>query len=223
MSARLYTQFNYSLHKRPIEIDCQFVVARADSAGNGLTGLIGPGIKAVYMHTSATPSAGNPNPADGSIVVQFQDTYKVLFVADQALASPNSGTGIVITSAGAHIVAGTPYVITVVGTSTLADWQAIGLPQGQTPAIGMAFIGSSTTGSGSGSGQVQIAKSTGTGITNIEQVGLPSSSLSSTVYSSAPYAVFQCMKNSAKTQPADGTVISMRFLLTDSSILNQGG
>jgi hypothetical protein len=220
MANRLFTQFQYSLHKAPVALDCSFTVASTDSAGLGITGLTGAGIKAVYMHTSATPAAGNPNPDAGTIIIQFQDTYFKFFGMDSDLRSPSSGTPLAITAAGANIVAGTPYIISAVGTSTLADFRAIGLPIGITPAIGVAFIGSSTTGSGTGTGFVQVARSAGAGIDHLEIVGNPSLTIGAG--SSAPFMILNCNLSLVKTQPADGTVIDLHFLLSNSSILVSG-
>lgn len=220
MSNRLYTQFNYSLHKAPVVLDLRFQVAAADTGGKGIINLAGAGIQAVYMHTSATPSAGNPNPAAGTIIVQLQDSYFRFLGFEASMRSPLSGTGIVITAAGAHIVAGTPYVITVVGTSTLADWQAIGLPVGITPAVGVPFIGSSTTGSGTGSGQVQVIKSTGSGIDHVELAGDPQLTLNPSGFLAAkPYLIFNCDLSLVKTQPTDDSWIFMKLLLSNSNIM----
>lgn len=221
MANRLFTQFQYSLHKAPVLLDCNFIVDVANGNGLGIRSLKGPGIKAVYMHTSAPlMGSGNPNPAAGTILVQFQDTYFRSLSGGSAIIAPVSGTPIVITAAGAHIVAGTPYVITQVGTSTLADWQAIGLPIGTIPAVGVAFIGSSTTGSGVGTGQVMVVKATGAGIDHFETIGNPNLTIGNSTQ--FPYMLINCMLNTTKTQPSDETVISLQFLLSNSSIIVQG-
>jgi hypothetical protein len=53
-----------------------------------------------------------------------------------------------------NLVIGNRYTITNVGTSTLADWQAIGVPSSITPNYGVSFV-ATATGSGSGNGTVQ--------------------------------------------------------------------
>ncbi len=221
MANRLFTQFNYSLHKMPVSLDCNFVVDQANGNGLGLRSLKGPGILKAYMHTSAPlAGSGNPNPAAGTIIVYFQDTYFRSLSGCSSIVAPVSGTPIVITAAGAHIVNGTPYVITQVGTSTTADWQAIGLPVGIIPAVGVAFIGSATTGAGTGSGQVMVVKATASGIDHFETVGDPNLTIGNG--SSTPYIIIDCFLGTTKTQPADGTVISLQFLLSNSSIIVQG-
>ncbi len=221
MANRNFTQRLYTLHNAPVLLDCNFIVDSTNGNGLGIRSLKGPGIAAVYMHTSATPAAGNPNPAAGTILVQFQDNYNRSFSGGSAIVAPVSGTPIVITAAGAHIVAGTPYVIVVTGTSTLADWQAIGLPVGIVPAVGVAFIGSSTTGSGTGTGAVEVVAATGSGIDHFETIGNPNLTLASAAVQGS-YILLNCMLSTTKTQPADGTVISLQFYLSNSSIMVSG-
>lgn len=233
MSARDYTKVFYTLHNYPVLLDCNFIVDSANGNGLGIRSLKGPGIKAVFMHTSTTPLAGNPNPAAGTIIVQFQDAYFRSFSGGSAIVSPLSGTPIVVTAAGAHIVAGTPYVIVQVGTTTTAEWQSIGVPIGVTPAVGVAFIGSATTGAGVGTGLVEVVSATGSGIDHFETVGDPNTTIGSgTIATNAygyggqgaaiPYIIINCMLDTVKTQPADGTVISLQFLMSNSSLIRSG-
>ena len=51
-------------------------------------------VKNVYMHTSATPATGNPNPASGLILVKLTDNYNRLLFSNIGDASPVSGTPI---------------------------------------------------------------------------------------------------------------------------------
>src|SRR5580698_1169620 len=51
------------------QIDCNFIVDSSNGNGLGIRSLKGSGCASVYMHTSATPAAGNPNPASGYILV----------------------------------------------------------------------------------------------------------------------------------------------------------
>ena len=66
--------YNYSI--RPVKIDCNFVVDSADTGGLGIRLLKGSGVRNVYMHTSATAAAGNPNPAAGYALIQLQNLVK---------------------------------------------------------------------------------------------------------------------------------------------------
>lgn len=205
----------YSMHTMPVLIDCNFIVDSTNGNGLGIRSLKGPTVAAVYMSTSATPAAGNPNPAAGVIVVQLMDNYNRSLSGFSSIVSPLSGTPLTAT------VAGTAYVIVSLGTATLAQWQAAGLPSGFTPAVGTAFIATATATIG-GSAAVEITAATGSNITDIETVGDPNSTISSSNPVSGAQIILQCFKNGAKAAPVDGTVISLGMYLSNSSVLVQG-
>src|ERR1017187_394412 len=53
-------------HNEATILDCNFVVDSANGNGLGIRNLKGSGrVAQVFMHTSATPAAGNPNPVAG--------------------------------------------------------------------------------------------------------------------------------------------------------------
>lgn len=229
MNRRL-TQFYYTLHTYPVQIDCNFTTSH--SAASGITGLVGAGISAVYTSTSGS-SPITPAMADGDFLVQFQDCYNGLYAFDYSLQSSLSGTPIVVTAAGAHLVAGTVYVITVLGTTTAANWVTIGVPIGITPAVGVSFV-AAATGAGTGSGQVQIPAAAGTGITNIDILGNPNLTLQSSAAKiggggSGAYMLLRTLGPTAAgntapvaTIPNNGTKIFLKFLLSNSRITNGG-
>jgi len=169
------------------------------------------------MHTSATPASGSPNPEAGIILVQLDDNYNTYLGGFSGFSNPLSGTSISISTASSLTV-GAPYVITSLGTTTTAQWVAIGVPITITPAVGVSFIASAT--SGSGTGTVQAPLSTGSGIDHMELIGDPS-----TMNSNNPQAgsgltlMFACYKNGVLTAPANGTVIGMSFYMNDSSVV----
>jgi len=190
MANRRYNQFFNTLHKMPVLLDCQFTVDATD--GNGVTGLVGPGIQNVWMHTSTTPSAGNPNPASGYAVVQLQDNYNKLFGFESAIKSPLSGSSLLVASAGLTI--GQPYVITILGTTSLAQWIALGVPAGIAPAVGVVFVAAAT--SATGTGAVQVPKVGSSGIVGVDLFGNPDLSIQSTAgnnmgVSSGSYLIFR--------------------------------
>jgi len=90
----------YTGHVMPVLLDCNFVVDSTNGNGLGIRSLKGPYIQNVFMHTSATPGLGNsnpstpgisvtnPNPASGTIVIQFQDNYSRLYTGGNAIVSP---------------------------------------------------------------------------------------------------------------------------------------
>ena len=207
----------YSMHTMPTLIDCNFIVDVANGNGLGIRSLKGPAVKAVYMHTSAPlVGSGNPNPEAGTIVVILADNYNRSLSGFDSKVSPVSGTPLTATTAGV------PSVIVSLGTATLAQWQAVGLPLGFTPAIGTAFIPTASATIG-GSAAVEAAATAGTNITNIETVGNPNETIApSGTPGSGAMIILQCMKNAAKTQPADGSVISLAMYLSNSSVMVQG-
>lgn len=210
----------------PVTLTASFTVAHTDAAGYGVTNVDGPGIAAVYMHTTQTPAAGSPNPAAGFIMVKLQDNYNSIVNSIWSLTSPNSGTNVGIGASA--LTVGELYVITVVGTSTLADWQAVGLPKGLTPTVGQAFI-AIATGAGSGTGEVQTAATAGSGLNHIETVGLVNTENAPWANPQGPlvpgaYIFGQCLAptNSTTTTlvptaPADGTIIQLKLFLENSS------
>ena len=130
-------------------------------------------------HASETityQAAGNPNPAAGHIIVQFDDCFNRYFGGFSGFVAPVEGTAI---SSGLTLNA--IYVIVLVGTTTLAQWQTAGLPIGITPAVGVAFVAAATSFSGTG----KVEASLNSHIGSIELIGDPNQ----TIISSANAAI----------------------------------
>jgi hypothetical protein len=206
------------MHVSPVLLDCNFVVDSTNGNGLGIRSLKGPAVQAVYMNTSATPSANNPNPAAGTIVVQLQDNYNRSLSGFNAIVSPVSGSPLLVASAG--LTVGIAYIIVLLGTTTTAAWHALGVPAGVTPAVGVSFIAAAT--SALGTGAVEITAAAGSGICSIETVGDPNLSLSPDPKANQGFGaqiILQCRDYAgAIAAPADGTVISLDFYLNNSSI-----
>ncbi len=237
MANRNYpSKFLYSGHVMPVEIDCQFTVAAADAGGLGQTGLTGAYVQNVFMHTSQTPGAGNknpstpntaitnPNPAAGTIIVQLTDQFKSLYAVDFGLFSPN-GTPAAITAASTNQTVGVAYTITTLGDATLANWRTLGVPKGITPAVGVSFV-ALATGAGTGTtARVAPTAAAGSNIFSIEVVGNPNLSLAPNIQAQGfgGQIILQCRNDSsadapAIATPADGTVIGLKFILSNSSV-----
>jgi hypothetical protein len=203
----------------PVLIDCNFIVDSTNGNGFGVRSLKGPYVKRVYMHTTATPAPGSPNPAPGTIVVQMSDNFSRSYSGFNANVSPVSGTPINL--AGSSLTAGNAYIITSLGTSTVADWHAAGVPAGVAPAVGVSFI-ASATGAGSGSGQVMTTAGAGSGIMSIETVGDPNQSIAPNPAPAQGFGaqfILQCRNNmSAIAAPANGSTISLAFYISNSSV-----
>ncbi len=209
----------------PVLIDCNFIVDATNGNGLGIRSLKGPYVQAVYMHTSATPAATNPNPASGTIVVQMQDNFNRSYSGFNAFVSPVSGTPVAILASGAALTPGVAYIITSLGTSTAADWHAVGLSAGITPAVGASFI-AKATGAGTGNGSVMTTAAAGSGVASIETVGDPNASIAPNPGAAQGFGaqfILQCRDYAgAIVAPAAGTVISLSFYLSNSSVTIAG-
>jgi hypothetical protein len=225
----------YAMHVKPVMIDCNFIVDSTNGNGLGIRSLKGPCVQNVFMHTTATPGAGNsnpatpnvvvtnPNPASGIIVVQMQDNYNRSFNGYNALVSPLSGTNVAVAST--TLTAGAAYTITSVGTTPASEWAALGLPIGVTPNPGASFIATGAAHSSDGTtGQVQTASTTG--IFQFETIGDPNQSIAPNPTANQGFGaqfIIQCLNASGTpTAPANGSVISLQFYLSDSSIQISG-
>ena len=207
----------YSMHVRPVLLDCNFVVDRTNGNGLGIRSLKGPCISAVYMNTSATPASGNPNPPAGYIYVKLADNYNRYLGGFSGAVSPVSGTPLT------SVVANSVYIITSLGTATTAQWVAKGLPVGVTPAVGVSFV-ASASGTIGGSAAVMAPLSTGSGIDHIEVIGNPNLMLANSAQPSngGGYLILACFLSNTLTQPANGSTIGLSFYFNDSSVLIQG-
>jgi hypothetical protein len=208
----------YSMHTMPVLIDCNFVVD--DSNAIGITSLKGPTVAVVNMHSvAATPSGLNP--AAGTIIVQLQDNYNLLYSMQSSIHSPLSGSSLLVASAG--LTVGVAYAITILGTTSVAQWHALGVPAGVTPAVGVSFIALAT--SATGTGAVQTSATAGSGVATIELLK-PSLTLApNRLLQPATGAQFilQCRDYAgAIVAPAAGSKISVQFYLSNSSVIVQG-
>lgn len=210
----------YSMHTMPVLIDCNFVVDSTNGNGLGIRSLKGPLVQNVFMHTTAPLSgSGNPNPASGTIVIQLQDNYNRSFSGFNAIVSPVSGTPLTATTSG------TAVIIVSLGTATLAQWRAVGLPLGITPAVGVAFVPTASATIG-GSAAVEIAAATGSGVATIETLGDPNTTIAPDPTQNQGFGaqlILQCRDYAgAIVAPADGSVISIAMYLSNSSVTVQG-
>lgn len=225
MANTRFTQFFYTKHAMPVLIDCNFVVDVANGNGLGIRSLKGSGVNNVYMHTSATPATGNPNPASGTIVVQLTDNYFRSFGGFNAIVSPVSGSALKIDNSA--LTAGVAYIISTLGDATAAAWHLLGVPAGVTPAVGVAFIAASVgAGGNTSSSRVMAAAATGSGVAMIETVGDPNTTLSPVPSANQGYGgqiILQCHDYAgAIVAPADNSVIALALYLSNSSVVVAG-
>jgi hypothetical protein len=159
------------------KIDINFIVDQAN--GNGLgTRTLKQGannyISNVFMHTSATPATGNPNPAVGFAIIKFSEAFQGYVTGFDGAVSQLSGSNVNISSG---LTQYQPYVVVSVGTSTLANWTAVGWTGPSLPTVGASFV-ASTASAGTGTGVVQTASVSG--ITTVEVVGDPNQTINPT-------------------------------------------
>jgi hypothetical protein len=114
----------------------------------------------------------------------------------------------------------------VLGTTTAADWTALGVPAGVSPAVGVTFI-AKATGAGTGSGQVQTM--TLSGVQDIELLPGFQLALTSSNQNGGGILIFKLTgaTNSSTTTliptaPADGSIIRIVLGLSGSSVKIQG-
>jgi hypothetical protein len=206
----------YSGTVLPVLINCNFVVDPANGNGLGIRNLKGAYINNVFMHTtSPLAGTGNPNPAPGLIVVQMTDNFSRYIGGFSGQVTALSGTNT------STLTIGNAYVITSVGASTLAQWQTAGLPVGLTPTVGQSFIALTTSIAGGGLVQAPVAS----GIDHIETIGDPNQSISPNPTLNQGYGAsftLECLASQVITAPTTGSIISLSFLMNNSSVLIGG-
>lgn len=209
-NSRLY-QFMYTKHGKPVIIDCDIPIGATGAVGT----VTGTGISSVARN------------AAGVYQINFVDHYNKFLGLNANLWSPNSGSSILVASAG--VTSGTSYIITILGTTTTAGWVTLGLPVGVTPAVGVAFKATATT-TASGTGAVQVQSVSG--IANVEVLGNPSLTINPSGYGAANgYVIIQTLAATSSsvttmiaTDPANGSNLSLEFYFSDSANnLNAGG
>lgn len=164
---RFTSQFLYQFEVMPVLLSCNFIVDSTNA--DGIRSLKGEGIDSVYMHTNISPSAGNPNPTEGIILVNFSDPYNRYLSHFSGIinpANPNTSTA---------VTAGVAVIITNLGTASAAQWQAVGLSSRVTPAVGVSFVPTATATIG---GSAEVANSIPGNVADISIVGDPSLTIS---------------------------------------------
>ncbi len=222
----------------------------ADITGTGIpTGAVITSIPSSSSITISLPSTagateafgytapGSPapgGPAAGLIYVTFQDNWNYYYWGTAGFVSPLSGTPITI-STPASLTIGAAYTIVSLGTTTLLQWQAAGVPIGtyfgsptagtpSLPTVGTTFIAIATSGLGTG----VVETSTWSGIDHIEVIGDPNQTISSKTptilgQSGGAYMVLQALNaTGVVTAPTNGTVIGLSFFFSNSMITVKG-
>lgn len=104
----------YSFQSKPVLLDLEFTVDATNA--NGVTGVKGQGVQAVYMQSSATPSASNPfvnTTSAGLALIRLAYNYDRAYALSHTIRSPLTGSDLAINATA--LTAGVPYQITAVG------------------------------------------------------------------------------------------------------------
>lgn len=138
----------------------------------------------------------SPNPAAGLALIQLKQNFNVYLGGFTGFVSPISGTPINVTTG---VTAGLAYIIVTLGTTTLAQWQKLGVPAGLTPSVGMSFVAPVTT-TATGTGTIEVPAASGAGISLVDVIGDPNQSI-----------------NNSAIDPNGGAYLLVRFLAATSS------
>ena len=217
----------YTNVAKPIEVHLNFVVDSTNGNGLGIRSLKSNGyVRNVFMHTSASPGTNdgalNPNPAAGFALIQFKNNFNYYLGGYSGFVSPVTG------SPTGSIVNHTAYIIASLGTTTLAQWQAKGLPLGLTPTVGQSFIATATGALGGTGTVIQPGVS---GIVASEVVGDPNGSIANTnlAQNGGAYLLVQFLGATdastttlIATAPANGSVCGMTAVFDGSSVTIDG-
>lgn len=210
-----------------MEVNLNFIVDSANGNGLGIRSLKSNGyVENVFMHTSASPGSNNghlnPNPAVGYAMVQFKNNFNYYLGGFSGVVAPLSSTNLTSTTAG------NPYVITSIGTTTVAQFQAAGLSPGLTPTVGQAFI-AKASGALGGTGTLGAPGIPTTQVVSV--VGDPNQSIANSSIAANAGAIiiiqFLAPTSSSSTTlvaaaPADNTVVGMCFKFDGSSVTVDG-
>jgi hypothetical protein len=214
----------------PKEVWLNFIVDSANGNGLGTRSLKSNGyVEYVFMHTSSTPGTIlghlNPNPAAGYAIVCFKNNFNRYLGGFSGFVVP------AVNTSQTSVTANSVYIITSLGTATLAQWQAKGLLPGFNPSVGGSFVATATgTIGGSatvGSPGVPLALQT-------TIVGDPNQELNNSniagnagaviiVQFAAPTISGSALQTPLiATAPADNTVIGMQFCFDGSTVSIDG-
>lgn len=216
----------YSNITQPVKIYCSFVIDPANTNGLGVSSVKSNGyVENVFMHTTATPGSGvsgivNPNPVAGYLFVQFKNNYKVALGADLiSITPPLSGTPINVTTG---TTVGLAYVINTLGTTTIDQWQKLGLPFGVTPAVGVSFIAKATT-TATGTGTIEVQSAAGAVVTSLQIIGNVSLNTSFPIITyGGMWITAAFYEANAVAAPVTGSVIGVCFDFDASSVTIDG-
>lgn len=214
MASRIFKQFFYSFNTNPVLLEGQFTVNSAQTSDtNNYKTSSRQGTGLLYAAQVGT----------GVYKLSLTDVYFKFLGAQFCVSGvPNVASHVAVAS----LVAGTPYVIDAVGTTSQADWVLAGVPLGVTAAVGVAFVAAAGASGAAGTGFASPVKTSG--IANAEIFGVPDLTINPQIGTS-PYLMFQTYYATASNStplipanPVDGSVIRYRLLLRNSGQKGSG-
>lgn len=176
--------------------------------------------------SNSQPLSSGSSPAAGTIKIQLVDGYSGMYnIKRAAFQSPTSGTAVKVDNSA--LTTGAAYIITTAGNSTAAAWHALGVPAGVIPAVGVSFVAASVgAGANTSTSRVMTPSAAGSGISTVEIVGTPNTSVNPDPTANQGFGAQLILQtrdySGAVTAPADGSVMFLELLLSDSSILIGG-
>lgn len=218
---------------KPQIVECNFIIDSANGNGLGIRSLKSNGyIENVFMHTSTTPGSNNgflnPNPLAGFAVIQFKNNFNYYLGGFTGFVSPVTGS--IKIDNGATLTLGQAYVISTLGNATAAQWLAVGVPPGITPAVGVSFIAIATGGGSGNTSTSRVSTPTVSGIAGVEVVGDPNASIAnSSIASNAGARLLvqflgaSLAGSALATHTHDFTVIGGQAASTTNDIANYAG
>ncbi len=215
----------YTNITKPMAVNLTYTVTPTN--GLGITSLKSNGyVESVFMHTTQTAGVvngvTNPNPVVGYALVRLKNNFNVYLGGFSGQIEPLASTSTTSTTA-THV-----YVITSVGTTTLAQWQTAGLMPGLVPTVGQSFI-AIATGAIGGTGTVGLPTAPSTVAVSV--VGDPNTSLnnSNTAQNAGAQLLvqFSAATSSSVTTlipaaPADNTVVGLSMTFDGSTVTIDG-
>jgi hypothetical protein len=211
----------------PKEVWCNFIVDHANGNGLGIRSLKSNGyIRNVFMNTNQAPGtnngATNPNPQAGYALIQFNNNFNYYLGGFSGQIIPPTGAAL------GSVTSGNVYILNAVGTTTLAQWQAVGLPKGLTPTPLQSFVATATQAIG-GSGTVKVPGVPTTQVVTV--VGDPNQEINNSniaanggAYVLVQFSAATAAGNTAMVAaaPADNVVVGMMFAFDGSSVTIDG-
>lgn len=189
----------YSGHVMPVLIDCSINIGASGAVGT----VTGPYIKSVTRQ------------AAGVYQIQVQPNFSRFYIGNAQMVSPQT--------VAAAVDPNTLSPGAIVRISTVGDtnWSSAGLPAGVTAAVGVSFVLSAAP--AAGTGRVKLVGNSG--IDRVELVGDPNLTCAPMVANSpaaGAIILLQCLASGSPADPADGSILKVSMLFSNSSIVING-